>query len=178
MKRLFATRPLVLGLHPTSRGFGWAVFENPFTVHSFGIYTARRDKNTGCLKRLTWLLKRFEPEVLVLEAFSRDGSMRSERIRDLCRSFGTLAKEHSADLAIYRRLDVQNCFAYVKAITRDEIAAAVADHLPALQAHLPKRRTSWDSEDKRLSLFAAAALVLTHYQNGAAALLEDMRNAA
>jgi len=37
--------------------------------------------------------------------------------------------------------------------------------------------TDWP-QTKRLSVFCASALVLTHYHNGAAALLDDLRNAA
>jgi hypothetical protein len=43
---------------------------------------------------------------------------------------------------------------------------------------LPDRRKIWDGEDRRLSVFSAAAVVLTHYQNGATAFLNDLRNAA
>ncbi len=174
----FTRRPLVLGVHPTSHGLGWAVFESPFAIHSFGVYTARGDKNAGCLRKLARLLAHYEPEAFVLEAFAKDVSLRSERIRKLCLSMVTLAAEHGAELAVYRREDVEKCFSHVKATTRDQIAAAVAEHLPALRVHLPKLRKPWDGEDKRLSVFAASALVLTHYQNGAAAFLEDLRNAA
>lgn len=178
MTRLFATRPLVLGVHPTSRGFGWAVFENPFTLHSFAVYTARGDKNAGCLRKLAWLLKRYEPEAVVLEAFDKESSLRSERIRKLCLLMVALAAEHAAEMAVYSRQDVQRCFSVVEARSREEIAEAVARHLPALRPHLPPKRRPWDSEDKRLAVFTASALVLTHYQNGAAALLDDLRDAA
>jgi len=47
-----------------------------------------------------------------------------------------------------------------------------------LRAHLPNKRKLWIGEDKRLSVFGASAVVLTHYHNGAAALLDDLRNAA
>ena len=50
--------------------------------------------------------------------------------------------------------------------------------MPTLRTHLPDKRKHWNGEDKRLSVFAAAALVLTYYRNGATALLNDLRNAA
>ena len=101
MTRPLSHRPLVLGFHPTSRGFGWAVFENPFKLHSFGVYTALRDKNASCLRKLTWLLERLEPEVLVIETFDKRSSVRSERIRRLCLSVVSSAAEHNAELAVY-----------------------------------------------------------------------------
>ena len=178
MTRSLSHRPLVLGFHPTSRGFGWVAFENPFTLYSFGVYTARSDKNASCLRKVEWLLERLEPETLVIEAFDKKSSVRSDRVRRLCLSVVTLAADRGAELAVYKRDDVQRSFAAVGARAREEIAEAVARNVPALRAHLPKRRKPWASEDKRLALFCASALVLTHYQNGAAALLDELRNAA
>jgi len=178
MTRPQSHRPLVLGFHPTSRGFGWAAFENPFTLHSFGVYTARGDKNASCLRKVEWLLERLQPEVFVIEAFGKESSVRSERIRRLCLSVVTLAADHGAELAVYTRGDVERTFAKIGARSREEIAAAVAQHLPALRPRLPSPRKPWIGEDKRLSVFCASALALTHYQNGAAALLDDLRNAA
>jgi hypothetical protein len=178
MMRPLSHRPLVLGFHPTARGFGWVVFENPFKLVSHGVYEPRGDKNAGCLRKLDWLLKCSEPEVFVIEAFDRRSSMRSERIRKLCLAAVSAAAEHNAKLDCLRRSDVQRAFEAIGARTRDEIAEAVAKHIPALRTYLPARRQQWSSEDKRLSVFSAAALVLAHYHNGAAALLDDLRNAA
>ena len=178
MTRPLSHRPLVLGFHPTSRGFGWAVFENPSALHCFGVYTARGDKNAACVRKLVWLLERLKPEVLVLEAFDKHSSLRSERIRRLCLSVVAHAAAQGTDVAVYTRGEVQACFAVVGARSREEIAEAMARHAPALRTHLPEKRKPWMAEDKRLSAFSAAALVLTHYHNGAAALLDDVRNAA
>lgn len=178
MTRPLAHRSLVLGFHPTARGFGWAVFEGPFKLVSHGTYEARGDKNAGCLRKLTWLLKVLEPEVLVLETFDKR-TARSERIRKLCLDVVNQAAEHGAHIDCLRRSDVQRTFELVDAKTRDEIAEAVARHVPTLRTHLPSRRKPFgDGEDRRLSVFCAAALVLAHYHNGAAALLDDLRNAA
>ena len=178
MTGLLSHRALVLGFHPTARGFGWVIFENPFKLVSHGTYEARGDKNSGCLRKLTWLLTVCEPDVLVIEAFDKQSSVRSERIRRLCLAVVSVAAEHNAEIDCLKRADVQRAFATIGAKTRDEIAEAVARHVLTLRTHLPNRRKEWDAEDKRLSVFAAAALVLAHYHNGAAALLDDLRNAA
>jgi hypothetical protein len=155
------------------------VFENPFKLVSHGIYEPKsKDKNAGCLRKLGWLLKCCEPEVLVIEAFDKKSSMRSERIRKLCLAVVSMAVEHNAEIDCLKRSDVQRAFAAVGATTRDEIAEAVARHVLTLRVHLPNQRKQWNGEDRRLSVFAAAALVLAHYHNGAAALLDDLRNAA
>ena len=58
--------------------------------------------------------------------------------------------------------------------TRDEIAAAVVRHVDAFRHRLPRARRIWTSEDKRMALFSAAALVLTHYQLGGNGLFETL----
>jgi hypothetical protein len=117
--------------------------------------------------------------VLVIEDFGAESSQRSRRIRKLCLQVVSAAVEYDAEVDCLKRSDVERTFAAIGAKTRDEIAEAVAAHVPTLRVRLPARRRTWsDGEDKRRSVFAAAALVLAHYHNGAAALLDDLRNAA
>ncbi len=172
------SRALTLGVYPTARGFGWAAFENPFTVYQHGVYSPRRHKNALCLRKLEWLIDRLQPEELVLEAFDSQSSIRSTRIRRLCQSLVPLAASRTIDVAIYKRSQVQATFRDVGARTRYEIAEAVARHVSALAPHLPAPRKIWTGEHRRLSVFNAAALVLTHYQNGAAAFLQELKDAA
>jgi hypothetical protein len=67
-------------------------------------------------------------------------------------------------VAVYSRGQVRQVFASVGAVTRQEIAEAVARHLEPFQQHLPPRRRPWQSEDERMALFSAAALLLTHFR--------------
>ena len=170
-------RSLVLAIHFSSRGFGWAVFESPLSHVAAGVYTPTRYKDDRCIKRIDRLLGRYQPQAVILEAFD-EGSLRRSRIRDLGRRVVSLVEGHAHDLAILTREDVQAAFADVGARTREEIAEAVHRSVPALRYRLPKRRTPGDSERKSLPMFSAAALALTHYHNGATALLNDLRNAA
>lgn len=167
-----------LGIYPTSRGFGWAVFDTPFSLVDAGLFTEFRHKNEACLDRITFLIAKHEPQAVVLEDFEGRESRRHHRIRGLCRSIQTVAVDRGHGVAVYSRDDVRETFADEGAATRDDIAAAVARRVPALRHRLPPPRTAYDSEDKRLAIFNAAALVLTHYRNGATALLDELRDAA
>jgi Holliday junction resolvasome RuvABC endonuclease subunit len=169
---------LVLGIHPHTRGFGWVVFENPFSPYDWGMVSARQDKNAVCLRKLERLLERFEPEVLVLEAFEREHSARRGRISRLGQSIVALARVRRIEVALYSRGDVKACFANVGAITRQEIAEAVARQFSQLRHRLPPKRKPWQTAAERLSLFMAAALVLTHYTLGAEGVFETLQNAA
>lgn len=161
-----AEQSLVLGFHPTARGFGWVVFEGPFRPIDWGLVSAGKAKNATCLRRLDRLLVRFMPEVLVLEAYDRETTRRARRIARLGLQARALADGRGVEAAVYSRADVRAAFAEAGARTRREIAEAVANHLDAFRHRLPPRRKPWESEDARDALFAAAALVLTHHRLG------------
>lgn len=156
----------VLAFHPTSRGFGWVLFEGPFTPVDWGIVSAGVDKNASCLRRLERLLERFAPETLVLETYDRALTRRSRRVADLCRAVLSSADARGLETAVYSRVEIGEAFAEVGARTRREIAEAVARHCEAFRHRLPRPRRAWESEDAREALFAAAAVGLTHYRRG------------
>jgi hypothetical protein len=58
------------------------------------------------------------------------------------------------------RTEVREVFARVDALTKRDIALAVAKQIPAFERYLPPVRKPWMSEDARMSLFDAAALAL------------------
>ena len=169
-----ARRQLTIGLHSTTRGFGWIAFEGPFAPFDWGLVTVTKDKNPTCLRRIERLLRRLEPETLVVESFEVRNSTRSERIRRLYQAVVALAADHSIGVAIFTRPDVEACFRPAGARTRHEIAAAVARCIPALRVRLPSPRRLWDAEDWRMALFSAAALVLTSYHLDASSLLDQL----
>ncbi len=166
MSVVCADQDRVLGFHPTARGFGWVVFEGPFRPIDWGLVSARKDKNATCLKRLDGLLRRFAPEVLVLEAYDRETSRRARRIARLGASVRRIADACGVETVVYHRSQIREAFAETGAKTRREIAEAVARHLDAFRHRLPPPRKPWDSEDAREALFAAAAVVLTHQRLG------------
>ncbi len=165
---------LTFALHATSRGFGYVVFEGPFTPHDWGSVTARGEKNAVCLRKLDAMLERFTPEALLLEAFGEGSSVRSDRIVRFYQAAASMAASRGIDVCIYPLRDVKACFAKVGARTRQEIAEAVGRHIDAFGHRLPKPRKAWQSEDRRMALFCAAALVLTHFQFGASRLFDDL----
>jgi hypothetical protein len=74
-----------------------------------------------------------------------------------------LAASRTIATPVYSRAAIRTCFASVGAVTRHEIARAIATHIDAFEPWLPpKRRVSMD-QDARLGLFNAAAVGLTHF---------------
>lgn len=165
---------LTFAIHATDRGFGYALFEGPYTPYDWGIVFAHGDKNIVCLRKIEIMLDRFSPETLLLEAFGKGSSLRSDRISRLYRAIISLATSRSVNVAIYSRADIKAAFRTVGASTRHEIATAVAQHVDAFRHRLPPPRRAWESEDRRMALFNAGALVLTHFRLKAGGLFNDL----
>jgi Holliday junction resolvasome RuvABC endonuclease subunit len=172
-------RAFALGIHPTARGFGWAVLDGPFSAFDHGHFTAKEpNKNQRCLARLDRLIDEFSPEVLVLESFDKNNSKRSERVGDLGLAIVNLAADRGLSIAVYRKSDVQDAFAAAGARTREEIAEATLRNLPMLSPRRPEKPAPGDGEDKRMAIFSAAALVLTWYHFGSLGLMGDLARGA
>jgi Holliday junction resolvasome RuvABC endonuclease subunit len=171
-------KPLTFAVYPTARGFGWAALSGPYAPHSGGLVEVTKDMNVTCLRKIGVLLDQLEPEMLVLEAFEKRNSARTDRIAKLSRALVCMANDRSIEFAIYTRKDIEKCFETIGARTRYEIAEAIARHVPALAPRLPAKRQPWKADDRRMALFNAAALVFTHYRYQAQFFLDELKDAA
>lgn len=155
------TPGLVLSLHPTSRGFGYALFERSEMPVQWGCASA--PGNSGkAMARLIELLEWYHPSVLVLEAFG-DDSRRRTRIQDLAETMTGLARSRDMSVAVYDRSAIGSALLGNPKATRHQVAQEVARRLPVLDVRLPKPRTVADPEDGQQCLFDAVALGLTYY---------------
>ncbi|MBV8977717.1 MAG: crossover junction endodeoxyribonuclease RuvC [Alphaproteobacteria bacterium] len=154
---------LVLGVHPTSRGFGWALFESPARPLDWGIVEIRSDRNAETLKRVERLLHQYQPQVLALEQFDREPARRAGRIRKLGAQLVSLAQKNGIKPAILARSAIGTAITREPNATRYEIAQAIARDFDALRHRLPPKRKPWESERPNLSLFSAAACALTWF---------------
>lgn len=154
--------PYVLGVHPSARGFGWALFEGPLVPFDWGTVDIRTNKNSRALTRFDELLNKYQPRVLALEAFEPENARRSERISQLCRDMVASAEALGIKVHLYTRSEISRTFAAENAKTREEVAAAVASRIAVLRSRLPKPRKIWIGEHPNTALFAAAACALTY----------------
>ena len=73
-------RELVLGVRPTRRSTGWALFESPLAPLDWGIIDVRIDKNVKSLAYIERLIDRYQPGILVIEELGRgNGGRRIDR---------------------------------------------------------------------------------------------------
>jgi Holliday junction resolvasome RuvABC endonuclease subunit len=155
----------VFGLHPSSRGFGWVLFEDSdgLAPSDWGTADIRGDKNAAALNRIEALLDRHRPAVLAMERLGARASRRSERIRCLYRAAVKCAERRDIKVHCYSRAEISNVRRLKGARTREQVAAAVANCVAVLRPRLPRPRPIWIGERSAMSLFCAAACALAHF---------------
>ena len=155
---------LVLAIQPFTRGYAFALFEGPLSPIDWGIKEVRGgNRNARCLAAAETLIARTRPDVLVLEDYTGSFARRSRRIKRLQSLITNHAAGQSIDVRHYPRERIRDCFKGVGAVTRYEIAQAIAAQVQAFENRLPPLRKLWEPEDPRMALFDAASLVMTHY---------------
>ena len=154
---------LVLAIHPTSKGFGWALFESPLAPVDWGLTRVNAKRNAGSLARFEKLLLRYEPKVVVFEEFSERPARRVKRIQELCQQMIVVASNRGIYTPIYSRETIRDCFESSGARTRRDIALSISEQIEVFRHRMPRERKRWDSEDVRQSLFDAVALALTYF---------------
>jgi hypothetical protein len=154
---------LVCAIHPSTKGFGYAVFEGPGTLVDWGVRAIRkRQKNLSSLTKVRDLLTFYRPDVLVLEDYQGRGSRRAKRIQALINLIAAHAAEKRMTTASYSRADMRASFGLT---TKREIAEAIVREFPELEARLPPVRKIWMSEDARMNIFDAAAFAITFFES-------------
>jgi Holliday junction resolvasome RuvABC endonuclease subunit len=154
---------IVLGLHPSSRGFGWVLFEDALSPFDWGTVDIRRDKNANALRRIEALLDKHQPAVLAMERHDTANARRSQRIRRLYGAIVKCADIRGVGVRCYSRTEIA-ASPYLKgARTREEVAVAVAGCLDVLKPRLPKPRPIWVGERSGMALFCAAACALAYF---------------
>lgn len=159
---------LVLAIYPSARGFAFVVFEGPLSPVDWSVREVRgRHKNQRCLVGIAAVLERYQPDVLVLQDMSPNGTRRAHRLRELNGGIGELGEDRGIPVYAYSRAQVRDAFEPFGLANKHSIAEAIAKHIPAFDRYLPPLRKPWMSEDARMGLFDAAALALTFFHSAA-----------
>ncbi|MBR1070299.1 hypothetical protein [Bradyrhizobium liaoningense] len=123
-------------------------------------------KSNGCLLRISQIIDRCAPDVLVIQDISEQGTRRARWISKLNGSITELAKDRGIPVFAYSRAQVRAAFdEYGGPPTKQILAELIAKHIPAFEQYVPPPRKPWMSEDRRMGLFDAAALALVFFQS-------------
>jgi Holliday junction resolvasome RuvABC endonuclease subunit len=153
----------IFALDPTTKGFGYAVFEQPMHLVEWGCTRAPTDKHASAIAHFEKLLARFRPDAVVLEDVEAPGSRRRHRARRLIGALTKLARERDIPVHLVARTAVLACFSSPdEPATKYSIATRLTQYFHELAPHLPPPRDPWQSEDERMAVFDALALALTY----------------
>lgn len=153
--------PRILALAPSTRGFGFAVFEGQETLADWGVKSVQGDKNRCCLEKIGELIVHYQPEVLVLEDHSGKDSRRSVRIQTLGRGIVALAVRLNVRVVVLSREQIRQVFFPDGEGTKHTLAEILARRFPEeLGLRLPPKRKPWKSEDSRMDIFDAVTLAV------------------
>jgi hypothetical protein len=153
---------LFLSIYPTVRGFAYILAEGPQNPIDWGTSEARGpQKNAKSLHAIEALVKRYRPDVLILENTSHASTWRSLRVQKLTADTCILAQDYGIPVISVSRGEIRAAFAPYGAETKDEIAEVISERIPVLATYQPPIRKAWMSVDARMGLFDAAAQLLT-----------------
>jgi len=151
----------ILAIAPSTRGFGFAVLEGQEMLVDWGVKTVKGDKNAQSLKKVEEMIAHYQPGVLVLEDASAKNSRRSPRIRNLSQQIIKMAVTRKVSVKLFSRDQVMKTFFADGQGTKHALAEIIAKRFPEeLGSRLPPKRKAWMSEDSRMNIFDAVALVL------------------
>ncbi len=156
----------ILSIYPSTKGFGFVLFEGPLSpIDWAAVEVPKNDRNQQCIVRITRLVERYQPEVMILQNMSLDngGTRRTRRVRELNETINNIAEHDGRLVFTYSRQDVRKQFAAHGIPTKQLIAETIARHIPSLERHVPDARRPWTSERAGMAIFDAAALALTHF---------------
>ena len=147
-----------LAIDPTWNGFAFVVLEGSEKLLDWGLCDIYRKKDEReLIVRVAKVVEEHGPTAIVVEtmASSRRGKLARRRITRIV----GFARHHG--IKVYRgsREEVREAFAGSGG-TKREIALALAQLFPELEAWLPRTRKAWMREDERMSIFDAASFAL------------------
>jgi len=161
MKRL-PKYPRILGIAPSTRGFGFALIEGLNTLVDWGVKSIKGDKNAGTVAKVDEMIAHYAPDVIALEDTAVKPWRRSRRIRAVSKQISHVAKRRNVTLASFSRDYVKQTFFADGQGTKHALAEIIAKRFPdELGFRLPPKRRPWMSEDARMDIFDAVALALT-----------------
>ena len=155
----------VLAVYPNTRGFAFVLFEGSLSPIDWGVKEMRgRCKHSRCVARIVAILDRYQPDILVLQDTSPNGTRWSQRVTNLNAAIANLAANRAIPVYAYSREEVRSAFGELGLPNKHSMAEMIAKHIPAFERYVPPPRKLWMSEDARMGLFDAAALALVFFQ--------------
>jgi Holliday junction resolvasome RuvABC endonuclease subunit len=167
MNKSLPKYPRILAIAPSTKGFGYAVFEGHKMLVHWGVKSVKGDKNAGAVEKVEDMIARYDPQVMVLEDTATIGSHRAPRIKALTKRLVAVAERRTIKVVLFSQKQIRRVFLGDNPGTKHTLAKTIAERFPEeLGFLLPPKRRDWMSQDSRMDIFDAVALALAHYSSG------------
>jgi Holliday junction resolvasome RuvABC endonuclease subunit len=161
MNKSLPKYPRILAIAPSTKGFGYAVFEGHKMLVHWGVKSVKGDKNAGAIEKVEHMIARYNPQVMVLEETASKESRRSLRIKKLTKGLVAIAEKRTIKVVLFSQKQIGRVFLGDDPGTKHTRAKIIAERFPEeLGFLLPPKRRDWMSQDSRMDIFDAVALAL------------------
>jgi hypothetical protein len=153
------TRIIAFDVRPER--LGYVVLEGPARLVDWDV--TRFISGVRYVDRVTRLASFFQPSLVVLRTIEKGGCRDRPSLHKIVRSISRRLHSIGVPIAHISDTKVKRTFRQCAEPTKDEIAKFLAACFPELAWQLPPRRRPWQPEDRRMSVFDAAALGLAYF---------------
>ncbi|MBV9762079.1 MAG: hypothetical protein JO340_16060 [Acidobacteriaceae bacterium] len=150
-----------MALEIRSRRFGFAVLDGGRLL-DWGVryYPSGRSRIETALKRLAFLLKLYEPSLVIARGTRRTRDESSRQALHLLAAVRRHLEQRSVPISIADRCRMREYFARQGIHTKYEIANALAQEFTQLRDLLPRPRKTWEHERDLMIVFDAIATAI------------------
>jgi hypothetical protein len=151
----------ILSLDVHSKTLAYAVFEDATQLLDFSV---SRSAHSGFqVTRVEKLVRKFQPEVIVLRRIPAGSSRDTPAARAAVRSIRSKARSLSVRVVFIDKRNIDATFRDHCKPTKHRIAVLLAACFQVLAWYVPRERKPWTPEDRRMQYFDAAAAGLAYF---------------
>jgi hypothetical protein len=157
----------ILAIDLRSQLFGFAVFEGPQTLLSFGrrLLSVGKIPNNAVIvrKKIVRLTTFFAPSLIVLKHTSGRNDRELLKRKDAIAVIREEAELRSVELVLLNRREIYRAFQQSSNTSKQKIAGLIADIFPEVAWKLPPHRKNWEPEHHNMAIFDAISVGLTYF---------------
>ena len=121
------------------------------------------------------LMRRFQPEVIVLRKNLAGSSRDTPAVRAAIQSIRAFARALGVRVVSIDKRFIEKTFWHEAKLTKHETALLLAACFPVLTWYVPRKRKPWMPEDRRMQYFDATATGLAYFaSNGDAEVVQQL----
>jgi hypothetical protein len=150
----------LIALEVRPQKFGFVIFEGPTRLLDWGVRECGRpgrDLARTAGNKISPLFDLYMPETIVIRRRHRPTSRTERKLVIVLSTICAEAKRRSINVRFLSIQAVRRFFTPHGSATKQEIASVLAEWFEDLRWMLPRERKPWQSEDRNMAVFDAAA---------------------